>query len=83
MKPINRRKPNELSGKIRLKKKKQGDAPDILHEVSLIGLAANLDDPRYHRAIGKLSIILEELKSINATRTQQRRGSRALRRYIE
>ena len=84
MKPIDRRKPNELSGKIRLKKKKhQGDAPDILHEVSLIGLAANLDDPRYHRAIGKLSIILEELKSINATRTQQRRGSRALRRYIE
>ncbi len=55
MKPIDRRKPNELSGKIRLKKKKaQGDAPDILHEVSLIGLAANLDDPRYHRAIGKL-----------------------------
>jgi hypothetical protein len=82
MKPINRTKPNELSGKIRLKKT-QGDAPDILHEVSLIGLAANLDDPRYHRAIGKLSIILEELKSINATRTQQRRGSRALRRYIE
>ncbi|HXM26041.1 MAG TPA: hypothetical protein VN957_08450 [Chthoniobacterales bacterium] len=84
MKPIDRRKPNELSGKIRLKKKKaQGDAPDILHEVSLIGLAANLDDPRYHRAIGKLSIILEELKSINATRTKQLRGSRALRRYIE
>jgi len=64
-------------------KKTQDDAPDILHKVSLIGLAANLDDPRYHRAIGKLSIILEELKSINATRRQQRRGSRALRRYIE
>jgi hypothetical protein len=65
------------------RKKTQGDSPDILHEVSLIGLAATLDEPRYHRAIGKLSIVLEELKSINATRTQQRRGSRALRRYIE
>jgi hypothetical protein len=65
------------------RKKTQGDAPDILHEVSLISLAANLDDPRYHRAIGKMSIILEELKSINATRTQRRRGSHALRRYIE
>jgi hypothetical protein len=64
-------------------KKNTGRCSDILHKVSLIGLAANLDDPRYHRAIGKLSIILEELKSINATRKQQRRGSRALRRYIE
>jgi len=62
-------------------KKTQGDAPDRL--VSLIGLAANLHDPVYHRAIGKLSIILEELESINATRTQPPRGIRALRRYIE
>ena len=62
-------------------KKTQGDAPDRL--VSLIGLAANLHDPMYHRAIGKLSVILEELESINATRTQPQRGSRALRRYIE
>jgi hypothetical protein len=46
-------------------KKPQDDAPDRLREVSLIGLAANLDDPLYHR---KLSIILEELKSTNATR---------------
>jgi hypothetical protein len=29
--------------------------------VNLIDLTANLDDPRYHLAIGKLSIILEEL----------------------
>ena len=35
--------------------------------VSLIDLAANLDDPLYHRAIRKLSVILEELKSVNAT----------------
>jgi hypothetical protein len=48
-------------------KKIQDDAPDRLREVSLIGLAANLDDPLYHRTIGELSIILEELKSINAT----------------
>ena len=34
-------------------KKTRGDAPDMLREASLIGLAANLDDPRYHRAIGK------------------------------
>ena len=64
-------------------KKTQGDAPDGLREASLISLAANLDDPLYHREIGKLTIILEELKSINATHTRQRRGSRALRRYIE
>jgi hypothetical protein len=64
-------------------KKTQGDAPDKRRVVSLIGLAANLHDPIYYRGIGKLSVILEELESINATRTQQPRGSRALRRYIE
>jgi hypothetical protein len=63
--------------------KTQGDAPDKRRVVSLIGLAANLPDPIYHRAIGKLSVILEELESINAKRTQPPRGSRALRRYIE
>jgi hypothetical protein len=36
-------------------KKTQGVA------VNLIDLTANLDDPRYHLAIGKFSIILEEL----------------------
>jgi hypothetical protein len=55
-------------------------APEEGGIVSLIDLAANLDDPLCHR---KLSIILEELKSVSATRTQRRRGSRALRRYIE
>jgi hypothetical protein len=64
-------------------KKNRANPPDRLREVSLIGLAANLDDPLYYRTIGKLSIILEELKSINATVTQQRRGSQASRRYIE
>ena len=51
--------------------------------MSLIDLAANLNDPIHHQAIGNLSIILEELRSINATHTKQLRGSRALRRYIE
>jgi hypothetical protein len=77
IKPINRIRPNELSEKIQLSKKTRGDAPDMLREASLMRLPANLDDPLYHRPIGKLSLILEELKSINATRTRQRRGSRA------
>ena len=64
-------------------KKHRAMLPTRRRIVSLIGLAANLHDPLYHRAIGKLSVILEELESINATRTQQPRGSRALRRYIE
>jgi hypothetical protein len=64
-------------------KKTPGYAPEEGGVVSLIDLAANLDDPLYHRSIRKLSVILEELKSVNATRTKQLRGSRALRRYIE
>ena len=64
-------------------KKHRSMALDKGRVVSLIGLAANLHDPIYHQAIGRLSVILEELKSINATRTQPPRGSRALRRYIE
>jgi len=63
-------------------KKPQADVPDKRRVVSLIGLAANLDDPLYHR---KLSVMLEELESINATRTEppRPRGSRVLRHYIE
>ena len=64
-------------------RKHRNYAPEERGVVSLIDLAANLDDPLYHRAIRKLSVILEELKSVNATRTKQLRGSRALRRYIE
>jgi hypothetical protein len=64
-------------------RKTQGDVPDKRRVVSLIGLAANLHDPIYHETIRKLSVILEELESINATHTQPPRGSRALRRYIE
>jgi len=51
--------------------------------MSLIGLAANLDDPIYRRAIGKLFFIFEELESINASRTQAPQGTLGLRRYIE
>ena len=61
-------------------KKAQDDAPDMFREVSLIGLAANLDDPLLYR---KLSSIVEKLKSIESERTEQRGGSLALRRYIE
>jgi hypothetical protein len=64
-------------------KKTQGCAPEEDGVLSLIDLAANLEDPVYHPTVRKSSIILEKLKSINATRTQQLRGSRALRRYIE
>jgi hypothetical protein len=64
-------------------RKTQGDAPKKHRVVSLIGLAANLDDPIYRRAIGKLSVIFEELESINATRTQPPQGGLALRRYTE
>jgi len=61
-------------------KKTPGYAPEEGGVVSLIDLAANLDDPLYHRAI---TVILEELKSVNATRTKQLRSSGALGRYIE
>jgi hypothetical protein len=64
-------------------KKTQRDAPEDGCVLSLIDLAANLDDPLCRGAIGNLPIILKELKSINATRTQQLRRSRALRRYVE
>src|ERR1700739_4033248 len=58
-------------------KKTRADASERLREVNLIGLAADLDDPLYHR---ELSIILEELKSIKSTRTRPPRGSQALTR---
>jgi hypothetical protein len=64
-------------------KKTQGYAPEEGGVLSLIDLAANLHNPIYLRAIGKVSIILKDLNSINATRTQQLRRSRALRRYVE
>ena len=64
-------------------KKHRSMALDKGRVVSLIGLAANLHDPLYRRTIGKLSVIVEELESINAKRTQPHRGKRALRRYIE
>ncbi len=42
--------------------------------MSLIGLAAILDDPIYRRAIVNLSVIFQELESINATHTQPPQG---------
>ena len=64
-------------------KKTQGVAADKRRVVSLIDLAGDLHDPIYHQAICELSVILEELKSINARRIQPPRGSRDLGRYIE
>ena len=64
-------------------KKTQGDAADKRRVVSSIDLSGDLHDPIYHQAICELSVILEELKSINARRIQPPRGSRALGRYIE
>jgi len=64
-------------------KKTQRYAPEDGCVLSLIDLAAKLDDPLCRGAIGNLSIILKELKSINATRTQQLGSSRALRRHVE
>ena len=64
-------------------KKTQGNAADKRRVASLIDLAGDVHDPIYHQAIGELSVIFEELKSINATRIQPLRGSRALGRYIE
>ena len=47
-------------------KKHRSMALDKRRVVSLIGLAANLHDPLYRRTIGQLSVIVEELESINA-----------------
>ena len=63
--------------------KTQGDASEKRSAMSLIDLAAILDDPIYRRAIGKLSVIFGELESINATRRQPPQGGPGLRRYIE
>ena len=64
-------------------RKAQGDPPKQRRAISLIGLAANLDDPIYRRAIGRLSVIFKELESINATCMQPPQGGLGLRRYIE
>ena len=63
--------------------KTQGNPLEQRRTVSLIDLAANLDDPVDRRAIGKLSVIVEELESINAICVQPPQGGLGLRRYIE
>jgi hypothetical protein len=64
-------------------RKTQCDASERRRAVSLIDLAGNLDDPIYRRAIANLSVILEELESINATHTRPPRGGLGLHLYIE
>jgi hypothetical protein len=51
-----------------------------LRELSLIGLAANLDDPLCRR---KLSIIVAKINSTSSALAPQRKGCRILSRYIE
>ena len=63
--------------------KTQGSPLEQRRAVSLIDLAANLDDPIDRRAIGILSVIVAELESINATCRQPPQGRLGLRRYIE
>jgi hypothetical protein len=62
-----------------------GYAPEQRAVVSLITLAASLDDPLYYRAFRKeLSRCLEQLKAIGNGRTPRLRGRpRTLSRYIE
>ena len=64
-------------------KETPGYAPEAGGIVSLIHLAANLDDTFYHRALVNHFLIFEELQSINAKRRQQLGSRRALGRYIE
>ena len=51
--------------------------------VSLILLAANLHVIIGRRGFGKLTVIVKELESINATHVQQPRRNPAFSRYIE
>jgi hypothetical protein len=64
-------------------KKISDHVPKDIGVVSLIDVAAHLDDPVYRRTIKTLSMILEELKSIKTPGRQQIRGSPTFRRYIE
>src|SRR5258708_4669369 len=63
--------------------KTQGGARHNRCIVSLVFLAANLHDIIGQCGFGKLSVIVKELESINATHVQQPRRHRAFNRYIE
>ena len=63
--------------------KTQGGARHNRCIVSLVFLAANLHDIIGQRGFGKLSVIVKELESINATHVQQPRRNRTFSRYIE
>jgi hypothetical protein len=64
---INAREPNEIPKTSITAKRTPGYPLEQGGIVSLIELAANLDDSLYRRARGILSTMLEEVKSINAT----------------
>jgi hypothetical protein len=77
-------RPNELSGtKQHRPKKTQGGTRHDRCIVSLILLAANLQLIIGRRGFGKLTVVVKELESINATHVQQPRRNPAFSRYIE
>ncbi len=76
-------RPNELSGISQHGPKNSGRGSPNRCIVSLIFLAANLHDIIGQRGFVKLSVIVKELESINATHVQQPRRNRAFSRYIE
>jgi hypothetical protein len=63
-----------------LEERSEGVALHGLREVSLIGLAANLDGSLCRR---KLSIIFVKMNSTISAFAPQRKGRRVLSRYIE
>jgi len=77
------RRPTTLHKEPISAKKTADHAPEDVVVVSLIDLAADLDDPVGRRTNRTLSMILEGLNSIKATRPQQLRGTPTFRRYIE
>jgi hypothetical protein len=76
-------RPNELSEISQHGPKNSGRGSPNRCIVSSIFLAANLHDIIGLRGFGKLSGIVKELESINATHLQQPRPNRAFSRYIE
>ena len=79
VKPIvgDRMHSQELSGS---EERSEGVPHYGFREMSLIGLAANLDDPLCRR---KLFIIFAKVNSTISALAPQRRGHRVLSRYIE
>jgi hypothetical protein len=77
-------RPNELSGTRQHRPQKtQGGTRRDRCIVSLILPAANLQVIIGRRGLGKLTVIVKELESINATHVQRPRRNTAFSSYIE